>query len=108
MNIYLVHPFQVGSSEGFAPWLENAEKRVQETNIDERPKTFDEALKFEEKACLFLKEIVKGKQYLKLKYYLSKYIFSIIHASIPRPIRNLKHCNYCAWNEFISNHDGWK
>ena len=72
MNIYLVPPFQVGSSEGFAPWLENAEKRVQETNIDERPKTFDEALKFEEKACLFLKEIVKGKEYLKLKYYLCK------------------------------------
>ena len=35
-------------------------------------------------------------------------MFSIIHASIPRPIRNLKHCNYCAWNEFISIHDGWK
>jgi len=57
--------FKVGSSEGFAPWLENAEKRVQETNIDERPKTFDEALKFEEKACLFLKEIVKGNKMLK-------------------------------------------
>ena len=62
MNIYLVPPFQVGSSEGFAPWLRDAEKRIQETNIDERPKTFDEALKFEEKACLFLKEIVKGKR----------------------------------------------
>ena len=54
-------PFQVGASEGFGPWLGDAEKRIQETNIDERPKTFDEALKFEEKACLFLKEIVKGK-----------------------------------------------
>ena len=38
----------------------------------------------------------------------SGYNFSIIHTSIPKPIRNLKHCNYCAWNEFISNHDGWK
>ena len=54
--------FQVGSTEGFAPWLTEAEKRIQENSMSLRPKTFDEGLKFEQNACLFLKDIVKGKQ----------------------------------------------
>ena len=54
--------FQVGSTEGFAPWLAEAEKRIQENSMSLRPKTFDEGLRFEENACHFLKDIVKGKQ----------------------------------------------
>ena len=42
------------------------------------------------------------------RWWRLMFIFSIIHASIPRLITILKHCNYCAWNEFISTHDGWK
>jgi len=57
--------FKVGSTEGFAPWLAEAEKRIQENSMSLRPKTFDEGLKFEQNACLFLKDIVKGNKMLK-------------------------------------------
>jgi len=56
--------FKVGSGEGFGPWLNMAEESI---NIghDCRPKNFDEGMEFEAKACLLLKDIVKGNKMLK-------------------------------------------
>jgi len=55
--------FKVGSAEGFGPWLDQAEERMKDK--EGRPKSYDEALDFEQKSCLFLKEIVKGNKVLK-------------------------------------------
>jgi hypothetical protein len=55
--------FKVGSTEGFIPFLDNAEEKIM--SRDSRPKTFDEAMEYEQKACLFLKEVVKGNKILK-------------------------------------------
>lgn len=55
--------FKVGSAEGFAPWLAAAEAQI---NCKEnKPASYDEAMKFEEASCLFLKEVVKGNKMLK-------------------------------------------
>jgi len=56
--------FTVGSSEGFGPWLDDAEERIK-IKSDFRPKSYKEGLEFEQKACLLLKDIVKGNQLLK-------------------------------------------
>ena len=53
--------FKVGSAEGLGPWLEDAEDRIKIKN-DLRPKSYQEGLEFEQKACLLLKHIVKGKK----------------------------------------------
>lgn len=55
--------FKVGSQEGFGPWLAHVEEKIK--SRDQRPKTYNEAVAFEEKACLLLKEIVKGNKMLK-------------------------------------------
>lgn len=55
--------FAVGSKEGFGPWLDQAEERIQ--SRDSKPKTFDEAREYEQKVCLFLKETVRGNKMLK-------------------------------------------
>lgn len=57
--------FKVGAKEGFGPWLEDVETRVQKENIENRPKSFDECMKYEEATCMFLKEVVKGNKMLK-------------------------------------------
>jgi len=57
--------FKVGSTEGFGPWLAEVEERIKDTKIEDRPKNFDEAMKYEETACMFLKEVVKGNKMLK-------------------------------------------
>jgi len=56
--------FKVGSSEGFGPWLDDAEDRIKIKN-DARPKNYKEGLEFEQQACLLLKDIVKGNKLLK-------------------------------------------
>jgi len=56
--------FNVGSSEGFGPWLDDAEERIK-IKSDLRPKNYKEGLEFEQKACLLLKDIVKGNKLLK-------------------------------------------
>ena len=55
--------FKVGSAEGFGPWLDQKEASMKDK--EGRPKSYDEALEFEQKSCLFLKEIVKGNKVLK-------------------------------------------
>ena len=55
--------FKVGSAEGFGPWLDKQEASMKDK--EGRPKSYDEALEFEQKSCLFLKEIVKGNKVLK-------------------------------------------
>lgn len=57
--------FKVGSKEGFGPWLSGVEERVKNEKIENRPKNFDECMKYEEAACMFLKEVVKGNKMLK-------------------------------------------
>lgn len=57
--------FKVGSSEGFGPWLAGVEDKIKISDVSQRPKNYDEGLEFEQKACLFLKEVVKGNKMLK-------------------------------------------
>jgi len=57
--------FKVGSSEGFGPWLAVVEDKIKISDVSQRPKNYDEGLEFEQKACLFLKEVVKGNKMLK-------------------------------------------
>ena len=54
---------QVGSSEGFAPWLAENEKRIDNKEI--KPATYDEAMDYEQASCGFLKEIVQGNKLMK-------------------------------------------
>jgi len=56
--------FKVGCKEGFGPWMDKAEKRM--GNEISKPKSFEEALKCEEQACAFLKEVVKANKQLKV------------------------------------------
>lgn len=57
--------FKVGSAEGFGPWLADVESRIQISDVESRPKTYQEGMDFEEKACIFLKEVVRGNKMLK-------------------------------------------
>jgi hypothetical protein len=55
--------FKIGCTQGFGPWLDGAEKHV---NIGiEKPKDFNHAKDCEEKACAFLKQVVKANKSLK-------------------------------------------
>lgn len=56
--------FKVGSSEGLKPWLDDAEDRIK-IKTDAKPKNFKEGQEFEQKACLLLKDIVRGNKLLK-------------------------------------------
>jgi len=55
--------FKVGSNEGFAPWLTENEKRIDNKEI--KPATYDEAMDYEQASCAFLKEIVQGNKLMK-------------------------------------------
>jgi len=55
--------FKVGSTEGFAPWLEQNESRI--NNKDIKPATYDEGMEYEQASCAFLKEIVQGNKLMK-------------------------------------------
>lgn len=55
--------FKVGCTEGFGPWLEEAERRVID-GID-KPNSFDHAREVEKQTCVFLKEVVKANKKLK-------------------------------------------
>ena len=56
--------FKVGCAQGFGPWLDSAEKRI---NVElEKPNSFEHGLKCEEAACAFLKEVVKANKGLKV------------------------------------------
>ena len=60
MNEFL---FKVGTEEGFGPWLNDAEKRI---NCREtKPATFDACMDYEQSACKFLKETVKANKMMK-------------------------------------------
>lgn len=59
-NQYL---FNVGSREGFGPWIAEAEKRI--ICRDEKPKAYEEVNSFEQNACAFLKEVVKANKMLQ-------------------------------------------
>ncbi len=70
--------FKVGCEQGFGPWLSWAERRM--AAAPEKPRDFEEALKCEEKACQFLKEVVKGNKALKTvqvrgERYIFQYFF---------------------------------
>ena len=54
---------QVGSKDGFGPWLEEAEARI--NNKDIKPSTYDQAMEYEQAACAFLKEVVQGNKLMK-------------------------------------------
>jgi len=60
MNEFL---FKVGSTEGFRPWLEEAEERI--SSRTEKPSTFDACMEYEQGACRFLKETVKANKMMK-------------------------------------------
>jgi len=57
--------FKVGSTEGFGPWLDSAEDKIKIKDTANRPKNYDEGIEFQEKACILLKEVVKGNKMLK-------------------------------------------
>ena len=54
---------QVGSAEGFGPWLEKSESQV--NNKDIKPATYDQAMEYEVASCAFLKEVVQGNKLMK-------------------------------------------
>jgi len=55
--------FKVGSKDGFGPWLDAAEARI--NNKDIKPSTYDQAMEYEQAACAFLKEVVQGNKLMK-------------------------------------------
>ncbi len=60
--------FKVGCDKGFGPWLYWKEQKFAEDSKSEgaKPKSFEDALQCEEKACKFLKEVVRGNKALKM------------------------------------------
>lgn len=60
MNEFL---YKVGSTEGFGPWLEEAEQRI--ACRTDKPSTFDACMEYEQGACRFLKETVKANRMMK-------------------------------------------
>ena len=56
--------FKLGCSQGFGPWLDDAEVRV--VNGVAKPNSFDHAREVEKQVCLFLKEVVKANKTLQL------------------------------------------
>jgi len=55
--------FKVGSKEGFGPWLEKNEVRID--NKENKPSTYDAAMEYEQASCAFLKEVVQGNKLMK-------------------------------------------
>lgn len=60
MNEYL---FRVGSAEGFGPWLKGAEDKINDRA--DKPSSFEACMEYEQMACRFLKETVKGNKMMK-------------------------------------------
>ena len=56
--------FEVGCQQGFGPWLTWAETKLDKEK--EKPLNFDHCRECEQKACLFLKVVVKGNKSLKM------------------------------------------
>ena len=63
MKRYFNSYLQVGSKDGFGPWLDAAEARI--NNKDIKPSTYDQAMEYEQAACAFLKEVVQGNKLMK-------------------------------------------
>jgi hypothetical protein len=54
---------QVGSSEGFAPWLDQNESSIDNKEI--KPASYDEAMEYEQASCGMLKDVVQGNKLMK-------------------------------------------
>ena len=54
---------QVGSTQGFGPWLDQAESRI--SSRDVKPASYDQAMEYEQASCAFLKETVKANKMMK-------------------------------------------
>jgi len=55
--------FKVGSKEGFGPWLETNETKIE--SKENKPSTYDQAMEYEVASCAFLKEVVNGNKLMK-------------------------------------------
>ena len=55
--------YQVGSKEGFGPWLETNETKIE--SKENKPSTYDQAMEYEVASCAFLKEVVQGNRLMK-------------------------------------------
>lgn len=55
--------FKVGSSEGFAPWLDQNESSIDNKEI--KPASYDEAMEYEQASCGMLKDVVQGNKLMK-------------------------------------------
>jgi len=55
--------FKVGSKEGFGPWLETNETKIE--SKENKPSTYDQAMEYEVASCAFLKEVVQGNRLMK-------------------------------------------
>ena len=69
---------KVGSSEGFAPWLDQNESSIDNKEI--KPASYDEAMEYEQASCGMLKDVVQGNKLMKrVKEAADGNIFRILY-----------------------------